>query len=123
MSKVYYKGDDIKEPILVFQDDGVTPVNIDATFLDIIVSVYTTQTDVKRFSKSERIGHYPLYREDEFEYWLILEGDKTATMKSGDIVVEIMTIINDQMLSDDRLNESFKGVLCPLVESVNSSII
>ena len=120
--EIFYQGDDIKKLIWGYEDDGTTPLNID-NLLDIIIRIWTSPFYILKYSKSDKTsnGYIQLERESATKYWLIIEGNVTAAMKTGDINIDTMVILTDTQLSDGRLNESACDILGTLVKSTNKN--
>jgi hypothetical protein len=123
-SKIYYKGDDIKEPIQAWSDDAKTvPIDIENDIIDIIIRIYTSPLDIKKFSKTSKTGYTQLIKETSEKYWLILPGDITKDMKAGNCIIDAMVIQLDSQMPDGRLNESAENIFFILKESSNKDEI
>ena len=109
---ILYKGTDIEFSIQIWQDQLRTiPVNLD-DLLEIVCHIYTTQIDIKLFSKTNRTPSYvQLIRISATEYKGILEGIVSAGMKSGDMTLEIWTATTDSQISTGRFKSAGRGII------------
>lgn len=118
------KGDDGPFDIEQFTDSTETVnINLNTAYLNIICHVYTSPSDIKKYSRETLTGYTPLIIESATKYRGILEGAVNALMKNGDVILEIWTASTNAEISTGRYKMSSKVTIYKLVDSTTKALI
>lgn len=114
MAASRYLGEDI---IVSLEDDGNTPpLNFD-NMREIIIHLFTKQSDIKRFSKTTREGYTKLVRVSPTRYDAILDSGQTATMTPGALQFGVRFFQESDSMPDGFLDDIAATQLLTLEDS------